>query len=721
LNGPAAENNKKINQMVDKITGACFSSAELGEAIVALLVGTDIGGTFTDVVGYDTKRRQILFGKTLTNNTDLVEGVFEGLAQVEIDPRAIAILKHGTTQIINILLERKGAKTALITTAGFRDVLEIGRASRPLPFDLHYRRDPALVARNMRYEVAGRIDSKGQELVPLDLGTLGQLCTLIEQQGIEAVAVSFLNSYVNPVHEIEAAAFIRNRLPNVYVTTGVEHSREWFEYERTSTAVANAYVGPRASSYIGQFEERLEEQGCDTQFLVMASHGGILSLRRAREQPIALVESGPIGGCIGAGVYARALGIDRMISFDMGGTTAKCALIESGSFDIQSTYYVGGYERGFPLRTPVLDIIEIGTGGGSIAFRDEQGRLHVGPRSAGSDPGPVCFGRGGQEPTVTDSNLMLGRIGSGRFLSGSLQLDRASAEASLMANIGKPMGFAESACDQVANGVLALANAQMGSAIKEVTVERGKDVREFTLFVFGGGGPLHAGDVARELNIGRVIVPPEPGNFSALGMLFAPARIDEARTVRLDLEGEPAKLRQLIAEMEINSSATLRLDFESDAVAFERQADMRYKGQRHTIRVSVDVAADAKELRARFIETYCKRYGRADLEAPVELVGVRVTAFASVEGPDLRALHRASKSQAAEPQLVRDVYFASAGRRLRTPIYSRYDLPVGFRMTGPAVIEEFGATCVIGPDDQLLVGSLGELQIDVAKRAAVLQ
>lgn len=687
---------------------------------MALLVGTDIGGTFTDVVGYDTDSRAILFGKTL-NYRDLVDGVFEGFAQVEIDPRAIRNLKHGTTQIINVLLERKGARTALITTKGFGDVLEIGRASRPLPFDLTYRREAPLVGRPLRFEVSERIEPNGAILVPVDFAELEELCVRFELEKIEAVAVSLLNSYVNPTHEIEAAAFVRKRLPNVYVTTGIEHSREWFEYERTSTAVANAYVGPRAAQYIGRFEDELDKRGCATQFAIMASHGGILSLRRAREQPIALVESGPIGGCIGASVYARQLGIDRMIAFDMGGTTAKCALIESGSFEMQSTYYVGGYDRGFPLRTPVLDIVEVGTGGGSIAHLDSQQRLHVGPRSAGSDPGPVCFGRGGENPTVTDANLVLDRIGSGRFLSGSLKLDRGKAEAALLAQIGQPMGFAASAVDTVASGIIALANIQMGSAIKEVTVERGKDVREFSLFVFGGGGPLHAVDLARELNISFVIVPPEPGNFSALGMLFAPARIDEVRTVRFDIESAHIRLKKLIDEMAEAARAALRRDFEGDAVALERQADMRYKGQRHTIRVTVDEHANALTLRQRFLDVYRKRYGRADPEAPLEIVALRVAAIAPSQGPELRSLHRAAASAKAKPRAERAVYFSNLGTRIRTPIFSRYDLPLGFEMQGPAVIEEFGATCIVGPDDRVTVGNLGELYIEVAKRMAVFQ
>ena len=369
----------------------------------------------------------------------------------------------------------------------------------------------------------------------------------------------------------------------------------------------------------------------------------------------------------------------------------------------------------------MLDIVEVGTGGGSIAYLDAQRRVHVGPRSAGSDPGPVAFGRGGEEPTVTDANLVLGRIGSGRFLSGSLSLDGAAAECALMRNIGQRMGFTTSAADQVASGILALANAQMGSAIKEVTIERGKDVREFCLFAYGGGGPLHACDLARELNIGHVIVPPEPGNFSALGMLFAPARIDEVRTVRVDLEGSGLRLKPLIDDMETNARAALERDFYSEAVAFERQVEMRYKGQRHNIRVGIEGVADSADLRRRFDETYRKRYGRTDPEAPIEIVSLRITALGHVEGPDLRALHRAPKAARAEPRTLRDVFFASVGAKLKTSIYTRYDLPIGLECEGPAVIEEFGATCVIGPGDRLRVGKFGELQIAVVKRSVALQ
>ncbi|MDF2114304.1 hydantoinase/oxoprolinase family protein [Roseiarcaceae bacterium H3SJ34-1] len=688
---------------------------------MALIVGTDIGGTFTDVVGYDTEKRSLHFGKGLTDYGDLVNGVFDCLSQIEIDPAAVSVLKHGTTQVINILLERKGARTALVTTKGFRDVLEIGRASRPLPFDLTYRRDPPLVERALRFEVNERIDAKGQVLQPLDMEDLERICRRLEDERVEAVAVSFLNAYVTPSHEDGAAAFIRARLPHVYVTTGAEHSREWFEFERSSTAAANAYVGPRASHYVQRLETRLDEAGFDGRLLIMGSHGGVLSVRRAREQPVALVESGPIGGCIGATAYADALGLDRMVAFDMGGTTAKCALIEKGSFEIQPTYYIGGYEHGLPLRTPVLDIVEVGTGGGSIAYVDRQEHLHVGPRSAGSNPGPVCFRRGGNEPTVTDANVVLGRIGSGAFLSGSLSLDRDAAVAALMGKVGTPLGFAAAAEDQVARGVLALANAQMGTAIKEVTVERGKDIRDFTLFVFGGGGPLHGVELARELGIRRVVVPPEPGNFSALGMLFAPARIDEIRTVRLDVTGgaddEAQGLAGPLADMEAHASAALLRDFEAEAVAFERQAEMRYKGQRHTIRVAVDARDSFDRLRQAFLTTYAHRYGRADADAPVELIGLRVTAIAAAPAPDLRAMHRAARPGGTIVRRWRDVCFNTG--RLRTLVLNRYDLPPGFQEQGPAIIEEFGATTLIGPGDRFEVGQFGELQITISTAAGL--
>ena len=683
---------------------------------MALFVGTDIGGTFTDLVAYDTARKALYFGKTLTDNVDLVEGVMRCLEETGLQPAAIDVLKHGTTQVINTLLERSGAKTALVTTRGFRDILEIGRAGRPVVFRFEYARQPPLVPRALRFEVEERVNSKGEVQTALREEEIERLAAQLRGQDVTAVAVSFLNAYLNPVHEDQAARLLAAALPGVYVTTGSSLSREWYEYERTSTAVANAFVGPRAGGYVDRFDARLAEAGFHGRFFMMASNGGVLSPRRAREQPIALVESGPIGGCIGAAVYAKALGIEKLIAFDMGGTTAKCALVERSHFEVQPTYYVGGYDYGFPVRTPVLDIVEVGTGGGSIAHVDGQSRLHVGPRSAGSSPGPVCFGRGGVEPTVTDANVVLDRISGGAFLSGALQLNRAAAVSAVMEKIGKPLGYRdEQDADAVASGILALANVQMASAIREITIERGKDVREFTLFLFGGGGPLHGIDLARELHIGRVVVPPEPGNFSALGMLLADARIDESHTFVCALD--PAAMPLLTERLELMRNAafeTLKRDFGAAEIAFEHQAEMRYQGQRHPIRIPLGAADSLEEIRHKFLDHYRRRYGRADEETPMEFIGLRVAGMALTERPDIAGLHRAASGGAVQARSRRAVYFAAQGKRIDTPVYVRDTLPIGGRITGPAVIQEFGATTVIAPGDRLEVGELGEFNIELA-------
>ncbi len=681
---------------------------------MALFVGTDIGGTFTDLVGYDSASGKLFFGKVLSTTEDLVKGVMECLQATGTQVRSVDILKHGTTQVINTLLERRGANTALVTTEGFRDILEIGRASRPLAFDLDYQRRPPLVPATLRFELRERVAADGTVLTPLEDEYLERLALELEQRQIGAVAVSLLNAYCNPVHERHAADYLRRRLPEVYVSAGTELSREWFEYERSCTAVANAFVGPRAAAYLGRLEQSLETAAFRGRLFIMSSNGGVLSPSRARKEPLALVESGPIGGCIGAAAYARQLGLRRVIAFDMGGTTAKCALVEDCRFDVQATYDVGGYDYGFPVRTPVLDIAEVGTGGGSIAYVSGAGTLHVGPRSAGSDPGPVGFCRGGTEPTVTDANLALDRIASGAFLSGALQLDREAARRAIEEKIGAPLGYGADV-DATAQGILALANVQMASAIKEVSVERGRDVREFVLFAFGGGGPMHAVSLARELRIPRVIVPPEPGNFSALGMLFADSRLEEARTVLIDLkeEAEPV-LRRHVSEMKGALLELLRRELEVGETFFEFELEMRFKGQRHSIKIDLQERDTIQEIRSRYFSGYRMRYGFLDESAPVELVSIRVTGIAVTQKPDVTRLYQAAPAPVAPAPAYRDVYFGEAGTRVRTPIHSRASLPLGTKIEGPAVVEEFGATTVIGPGDHLTVGELGELLIDVA-------
>lgn len=675
------------------------------------MIAADTGGTFTDVAVYDADARRVVYGKTLTNYTDLVDGVLDGLQDTGVALENTLLLKHGTTHVINTFTQRNGARTALVTTRGFRDMLEIARGNRPVPFQLNYRRDPPLVPRTLRFEVDERIDSDGGIVTPLDEAGLLVLAGRLREDQVEAVAISFLNAYANPAHEERAAELLTEHLPGVYVTTGTSLTREWFEFERTSTAVANAYVGARMRSYIEGFDARLKQQGFAGSLYMMGSNGGVLSVARTLAQPVALVESGPIGGLIGAAAYARALGRERMIALDMGGTTAKCALVQEGQFEVQPIHYVGGYERGFPLKIAVLDIVEVGAGGGSIASVDAHGHLSVGPRSAGSEPGPVAFGRGGTEPTVTDANLVLGRIGTGAFLQGKLPLDRDAAERSVRENIAAPLGYGDEV-DAAAQGILDLATAAMAGAIKEITIERGLDARDFTLFVFGGGGPLFGSILARNLHIPEVIVAPHPGNFSTLGMLIAGARVDLARTIVAEASAAAlAAVNAAFAELEAGARTTMKAELGADEVNFDHWLELRYLGQTHTVRVAYSKGATLAEFLQAFETTYKRRYGHANANCEVEILGLRLGAEADIPRPDLARL--AGGDGAGTPVLsgARQVYYPAPYGRMEVPVWRREALPAGFEIAGPAIIEEYSATTVLLPGDIALVGALGEIVI----------
>jgi N-methylhydantoinase A len=676
------------------------------------ILAADTGGTFTDLAAYDAERGRIIYTKALTTYDDLVEGVMECLRKAGIELDRAQVVKFGTTLVINTFIQRNGAKTALVTTEGFRDVLEVARGNRPIPFDFRYKRNPPLVERDLRFGVPERIAADGDILVPLELPSLTALAKRLRECEVEAVAIAFLNSYVDTRHEEAAAAFLREALPDIYVTASTELTREWYEYERTATAVANAYVGPRLKDYVRRLDTRLRRGGLTRSFYLMASNGGVFSVERAEQQPVMLVESGPVGGCIGSAVYAEALALSKVIAFDMGGTTAKCAVIEDGHFDVKSPYYIGGSERGFPVRGAVLDIVEVGAGGGSIAWLDEQDRLHVGPRSAGSAPGPVCYGRGGTEPTITDANLVLGRIGAASFLGGEMQLDEAAARGAIETRVARPLGFSGAAgLDETAQGILALGTMTMAGAIRQVTIERGLDPRDFTLFAFGGGGPLHAGQIARELNIPQVIIPPEPGIFSALGMILADARVDETRTFLHDLAPESlADIEAAFVAMEESMRGQLERELASPRISFERQADMRFHGQRHTLRTSLGAARDVGALRRAFEANYERKYGHVEAHAPIEFVGLGLTAYARIERPKLEGLRPVIEAGPAGPAATRPVHFGEAGR-IDAPILRRNRLPIGYRAVGPAVIEEYGSTTIVGPSDSFEIGALGEIRI----------
>lgn len=677
-------------------------------------IAVDIGGTFTDLVAFDHESRRVIYAKSPTTYENLVDGILECFRKAKIKPAEASLVNHGTTLVINSLIQRKGAKTALVTSKGFRDILEIARGNRPDPFDLHYQRDEPLIPRELRFEVPERLDSKGEVVTPLDKAALKKLADEIKKIGIEAVAIFFMNSYINPTHEENATEQLRELLPDTYITFSTDLTREWYEYERCSTVAANAYVGPQVSTYIRRLDNDFKREGFTGSLFMMGSNGGLLSAERTCRQAIGLVESGPIGGCIGASAYAEKLGFKNVVAFDMGGTTAKCALVENGRFSVNSVYYVNGYIKGFPIKSAVIDIVEVGSGGGSIAWIDAQNRLHVGPQSAGSTPGPVCYGRAGTEPTITDANLILGRLNPENFLGGEMRLDIGAAKRALAERIAVPLGYAgETGMIEMADGVISIAIVIMAGAIRKVSVEHGLDPRDFILFSYGGGGPLHSCALAHELSIPTVIIPPEPGNFSAIGMLLADARIDTSKTfVGILNDQTVSAMAQIYRAMERDASDSLAKEFGTRDIFFEHHAELRYRGQRHNIKVPVSGLKDAEQIRIAFERDYRRRYGHADAKAPAEFQALHLSAFARLKQPEIARLPRAARK--AQQPTTRRVYLGGAGGWVDAKIYNRDALEAGFTDAGPTVIEEYGSTTVVWPGDRFEIGELREIRIQCA-------
>jgi N-methylhydantoinase A len=677
------------------------------------VVAIDVGGTFTDLVAYLPAEKRSISTKSLTTYDDFGRGIFDCIRKLAMPLEQIGLLKHGTTLVINSLIQRKGARTALLTTRGFRDTLEIGRGNRPLPFDLGYRRHPPLVERKLRYELGERIDAKGEVLRPVDEAEVRAMAGQFRAAGIEAVAVSFLNAYANPAGERRAAELLRGALPDVYVTTGTELSAEWHEYERTATAAANAYVGPLITQYLGRLKEEFQRGGCRGPLMMMGSNGGVLTAEGAIRAPLMLVESGPIGGCIGAGHLAAALGFERAIAFDMGGTTAKCAVTENNVFAFQSTYFIGGYEHGFPVRAPVIDIVEVGAGGGSIGWIDPQKRLHVGPHSAGSTPGPVCYGRGGEEPTITDANLLLGRLDAARFLGGEMPLDGRAAHRAMVARLAEPLGYdGPNAVEQLASGLVRIAVTTMAGAIRDVTIRRGKDSRDFVLIAYGGGGPLHAVELARELDIRHVVIPPDPGIFSAAGMLMADLRSDRAATFLAPLAvASIAAASARCRDLEQEIAGQLAKDVAVDGYTAEWRGEMRYVGQHQSLSVVFREGDSVETIRAAFVRAYVASFGHEHPKSSIEFVGVRVNVTVGMERAAFAELPAGNAPAATG---AREVYSTVARRRVTAATWQRTGLPAGVEIAGPALVEEFGSTTFLDIGDRLTVGRLGELQIDCA-------
>jgi N-methylhydantoinase A len=683
-----------------------------------LRIAADIGGTFTDVAAFDERSGELLLGKTLTTPKKLVDGITQGVAKAGTRLAEAGLFLHGSTIAINTMLERSGAKVALVTTRGFRDIYEIGRVNRPDSFNLRFKKHEPLVERALRLEVKERLMYDGSVREPLDAASLEAVAERIAAEGdVKAIAVLFLHSYRNPAHERQAKAVLQNRFPDAFITVSSDLSQEYREFERTSTVVANAYIGPRVQRYLEEIDSEARGEGFAGKFMLVQSTGGLYSLREAKEDCVRMMESGPAAGVIGTQAMCEILGIDNAIAFDMGGTTAKAGVVREGLALTTGSTMIGGYLTGLPLLTPMIDIHEVGTGGGSIARVSPTGGLRVGPQSAGAAPGPACYGLGGEEPTVTDANLLLGRLAEDRFLGGEMRLDRGAAAAAMRARIAEPLGLTEI---EAASGILRIAAAAMSHAVKGVTTDRGLDPGEFpTLVAYGGAGPLHASMVARELRIPRVVIPAAPGHFSAFGMLLSDFRRDlvQSRFVRLD-QVELEDLKRWFAELEAQGTAAVndaRLD--TRKLVLSRSLDMRYVGQEHAVTVDVPLSSFAKNgkaaIKRHFDELHEERYGRGSPEEPAEIVSIRSTVTGVMKKPRLAPIQKGTSSIPKSAFTgERRVFFAGQGwKKCRT--YRRDALKAGNRIAGPALIEEHASTTVLEPGDKLLVDAYGNLVISI--------
>ncbi|MDF3935717.1 hydantoinase/oxoprolinase family protein [Pseudomonas citronellolis] len=681
---------------------------------MAIRVATDIGGTFTDLVYLQDGVVRAVKADTTPPNFE--QGLLDAVAKSGVSYDDIAFFAHGSTVVINTLTERKGVKTALITTRGFRDVLEIARGNAPDIFNPRYRKPPPFVPRQLRLEISERLDHRGEVLTPLALDELPGLLETLRRAEVQAIAICLLHAYRNPEHERCLQAAIEQSWPEVAVIASHQVSRGWREYERSNSCVLSAYVMPATGAYLDNLRRHLAHKGLRPAPYIMKSNGGLAPLAAVKNDPISLVESGPVGGMLGAQAYGRLIGERELLALDIGGTTAKCSLIHEGSVEISNDYVIEKTptSAGYPIMTPVVDIVEIGNGGGSVAWVDAAGSLRVGPQSAGSTPGPVAYGRGGRAPTTTDANLLTGRINPQGFANGEIEPDMGAVERAF-AELGQRLGVS---AGLLAHGVLQIANANMVNALKLISVNRGYDPRDFALMAFGGGGALHATALAAELGIPKVIIPPFAGVFSAWGMLMLDVRRDYIQThLQLLDEAGMAELERAFQAVQ----AAAEEEFVGDGLAraslrFEWHLDARYLGQEHTVKV----ALASREL-ASVLEAFHERHRQSytfRLDAPVEVVNLHLVAFAEVpkspiaplapcNGVDAEVALRGERLVEFEPE-----------QPLSTPIYRREALLAGMRLAGPAIIEEATTTTVVRPGDRVEVDAFGGLHIHIQAQEA---
>lgn len=687
---------------------------------MAWRVGIDIGGTFTDVAMVEEQSGRIGIAKVLTTPRDfgqgVINGITQGLERYGIAAADVSLLSHATTVVTNALLEKKGARAGFIATRGFRDILELRRSSRPDLYDLFQDGPAILIPRRHRYEITERIDAQGEVVIPLADDELPALIDAIRAEKLETIAVSLMFSFLNDAHERRIGAALRAALPGVGVFLSCEVLPEIREFERASTTGVCAYVGPLLASYLERLSQATQALGLPS-LMVMGSSGGVFDIAEGLRMPAMAVESGPAAGVIAAQLAGRQLGRPDLISFDMGGTTAKASVIVNGEVSVTAEYEVGGaantkrwmHGTGHPIRVPVIDLAEVSAGGGSIAWVDPGGSLKVGPHSAGADPGPAAYGGGGTFPTVTDANVVLGLLDRDALLDGALKIDSPAAERAITDHVANRYNLTAA---EAASRIIEVVNSNMAQALRIVSVERGHDPREFSLIAFGGAGPVHAVALAEELAIPEVIIPPAPGAFSALGLVATDLKRDYSRTLYADLGTvEASRVGDAIAAMETAGAAMLEAArVPAERRALLRQADVRYRRQAYELTIPVADGPITREsldaLAEQFHVKHAQTYGHANRNEPVQLVNLRLTALGRL--PDLKLTQHADPGSARLRQ--RSVWFPTTGF-VDTPVHWRNGLTPGTNILGPAIIEALDSTTVLPPGWQALVDDLGYLRL----------
>lgn len=683
-------------------------------------IGIDVGGTFTDIVLIDDVSGQIHYTKVLTTHDDLAKGVIGGidkiLGMVGAGFDQVDYMVHGTTIGTNVLIERKGARTGLITTQGMRDVLEIGRIERPAAglYDIFVDTPLPLVPRYLRLDVKERVGADGQVVVPLDEESAREAVSFLKDQGVESIAVTFLFSFRTPTHENRLQEICQSVFPEAAVSISSELAPEFREFERTSTTVINAYLAPVVERYIDNLEGQLRDRYGDVDLRIMQASGGSMTTEMAKYRAVNIVNSGPAGGALAAAYVGRLTGDQQVVSVDMGGTSFDVGVIDRGEPRVAPESQF----EGFPVKIPILDVQAIGAGGGSLAWIDQGGALNVGPESAGSEPGPACYGLSGERPTVTDANLVLGRLNPDYFLGGEMKLYPELAQKAIKQHVAEPLGVS---LEEAAGGMIRVVNANMERAISVNSTEKGFDVREFALLPFGGAGPLHAVELAQDLDMKRVVVPPYAGTFSAVGLLVANTRYDYASNVaKNEKELMPEELLAAFKELETQGRDQLKeQNVPEDQIEILWSADLRYEGQSYELSTPVTrkeplTEADIKEIVNLFHDLHYRIYAYGSVEETVEFINVRVAAIGKV--PEVSLAHSGAGDGDAEIALkgTRPVHFPTEGF-IDTAIYDRTLLRPGHIVSGPALVEEMASTTVLTPDVKGTVDEYGNIIVPLSQ------